>query len=128
MTTAGLVLTGVGALVHVYIWVLESLLWTTDRARATFGTTPQEAAATRSMAHNQGFYNLFLAVLVAVGTVVLATGATAAGASLVFAGAGSMVAAGLVLLTSDRTKARPALVQLTPPLLGVVLLAVGLAA
>ncbi|KQS69092.1 DUF1304 domain-containing protein [Modestobacter sp. Leaf380] len=128
MTTAGLVLTGVGALVHVYIWVLESLLWTTDRARATFGTTPQDAAATRSMAYNQGFYNLFLAVLVAVGTVVLATGATAAGASLVFAGAGSMVAAGLVLLTSDRTKTRPALVQLTPPLLGVVLLAVGLAA
>ena len=39
-----------------------------------------------------------------------------------------MVAAGLVLLTSDRTKTRPALVQLTPPLLGVVLLAVGLAA
>ncbi len=62
-----------------------------------------------------------------VGVVVLAGGATAVGATLVFVGAGSMVAAGLVLLLSDRTTTRPALIQLTPPLLGVALLAAGLA-
>jgi putative membrane protein len=127
MVTAGLVLAGVAAAIHVYIFVLESLAWTGAKARATFGTTPQQARDTRSMAFNQGFYNLFLAVEIAVGVVVLAAGATAVGATLVFVGTGSMVAAGLVLLLSDRSKTRPALIQLTPPLLGIALLAAGLA-
>ncbi|SCX37799.1 putative membrane protein [Klenkia marina] len=127
MVVAGLVLVGVAAAIHLYIFVLESLAWTGEKARATFGTTPAEAEATRSMAFNQGFYNLFLAVEIAAGIVVVAAGATAVGATLVFVGAGSMVAAGLVLLTSDRSKTRPALIQLTPPLLGIALLAAGLA-
>lgn len=59
MIVAGLVLTGIGALIHVYIFVLESLLWTTERARATFGTDRAEAEQTRALAFNQGFYNLF---------------------------------------------------------------------
>ncbi|MEU9820027.1 DUF1304 domain-containing protein [Pseudonocardia alni] len=128
MIVAGLVLTGIGALIHVYIFVLESLLWTTDRARATFGTDRAEAEQTRALAFNQGFYNLFLAVAVLLGTVVFATGARSVGATLVFTGAGSMVAAGLVLLLSDPSKRRPASIQLGPPLLGVLALAVGLAA
>ena len=127
MVVAGLVLAGVAAAIHLYIFWLESLGWTGERARATFGTTPAQAETTRAMAFNQGFYNLFLAVEIAAGVVVLAAGATAVGATLVFIGAGSMVAAGLVLLTSDPTKTRPALIQLTPPLLGIALLAAGLA-
>ena len=127
MLVAGLVLAGIAAAVHLYIFVLESLAWTGDRARATFGTTPEQARETRSMAFNQGFYNLFLAVEIAVGILVVAAGGTAVGATLVFVGAWSMVAAGLVLLLSDRSKTRPALIQLTPPLLGIVALAVGLA-
>ncbi len=127
MVVVGLVLAALAALVHVYIFALESLLWTSPRARALFGTTPQEAQATRAMAYNQGFYNLFLAVAVLVGIVALAAGSTAVGATLVFVGAGSMVAAGLVLLTSDRSKTSAALKQLVPPLLGIVALAIGLA-
>ncbi|RMI09460.1 DUF1304 domain-containing protein [Cellulomonas triticagri] len=127
MIATGLVLSGVAALVHVYIFVLESLLWTT-RARAVFGTTPEEATATRALAFNQGFYNLFLAVAVTVGIVLVATGQTAVGATLVLTGTGSMVAAGLVLMISDRTKTSAALKQLVPPLLGVIALVVGLAA
>jgi putative membrane protein len=49
------------------------------------------------------------------------------GAALVFAGAGSMVLAALVLLFSSPDKARAAITQGTLPLIGVVLLAVGLA-
>ncbi|GHE14055.1 hypothetical protein GCM10011381_38880 [Klenkia taihuensis] len=128
MVVAGLVLAGVAAAIHLYIFVLEALAWTGAKARATFGTTPEQARETRSMAFNQGFYNLFLAVEIAAGVVVvLAAGATAVGATLVFVGAGSMVAAGLVLLLSDRSRTRPALIQLTPPLLGIALLAAGLA-
>lgn len=126
MIVIGCLLAGVAAAVHVYIFVLESLVWTGERARATFGTSREEAETTRALAFNQGFYNLFLAVVTVVGIVVLAAGATAVGATLVLTGAGSMVAAGVVLLLSSPSKARAALVQLTPPLLGVVALVVGL--
>lgn len=127
MIALGLVLAALAAALHVYIFLLESVLWTTPRARSTFGTTAGEAEATKDMAFNQGFYNLFLAILIAVGIIAVASGATAVGAALVFAGAGSMVAAALVLLLSAPTKRRAALTQMTPGLLAVIALAVGLA-
>jgi putative membrane protein len=49
------------ACLHVYILVLEMFLWTGPRARAAFGTTPEFAASTKSLAANQGLYNGFLA-------------------------------------------------------------------
>ncbi|QHC73383.1 MULTISPECIES: DUF1304 domain-containing protein [unclassified Rathayibacter] len=127
MIVLGLVLAALAAALHVYIFVLESVLWTTSRARSTFGTTAGEAEATKEMAYNQGFYNLFLAVVTVAGIVAVAIGATAVGAALVFAGAGSMVAAALVLLLSAPTKRRAALTQMTPGLLALIALAVGLA-
>jgi putative membrane protein len=127
MIIAGLVLASLAALLHVYIFALESLLWTAPRTRATFGTSADEAAATKELAFNQGFYNLFLAIVTAAGVIAVGTGATAVGAALVFAGAGSMVLAALVLLFSSPDKARAAITQGTLPLIGVVLLAVGLA-
>lgn len=127
MVVVGCLLVGIAAAVHVYIFVLESLVWTSDRARAVFGTTPEVAETTRSLAFNQGFYNLFLAIATVLGIVVVAGGQTAVGATLIFTGAGSMVAAGLVLLLSSPDKARAAAIQLAPPLLGIVVLAVGLA-
>jgi putative membrane protein len=112
--------------VHVYIWVLESLLWTTPRARAAFGTTAEEAAATKLLALNQGFYNLFLAIVTAVGIVFVAMCSTAVGSALVFAGTGSMALAALVLLASSPDKARGALIQGTFPVVAIVLLALAL--
>ena len=128
MVVVGLVLAGLAALVHVYIFWLESVAWTTPRARRVFGTSPQEAEATRALAYNQGFYNLFLAVVVVVGIVLVAADHLAVGSALVLAGAGSMVAAALVLLLSDRSKASAARSQGLLPLLGVVALVVGLVA
>jgi len=128
MIITGLVLTGIAALIHIYIFVLESLAWTGPRAAAIFGLrSAEEAQTTRALAFNQGFYNLFLAIAVILGTVLVAAGNTAVGATLVFVGAGSMVAAGLVLLLSSPSKAGAALKQLVPPLLGIAALAVGLA-
>lgn len=126
MLVVGLVLTGIAAAIHVYIFALESLWWRT-RARAVFGTSPEQAEQTAELAFNQGFYNLFLAVLVALGTVLVALDERTVGATLVLAGAGSMVAAGLVLVLSSPAKARPALVQLVPPLVGGALVALALA-
>jgi putative membrane protein len=56
------ILVGLVALIHVYILVLEMFLWTTPRARAAFGTTPEFAEQTKVLAANQGLYNGFLAL------------------------------------------------------------------
>ncbi|TDC59158.1 DUF1304 domain-containing protein [Micromonospora sp. KC207] len=128
MVIAGLVLAGIAGLIHVYIFYLESIAWTGARARAVFGiASPADAERTKALAFNQGFYNLFLAIAIAIGIVLFASGSRTVGATLVFVGAGSMVAAGLVLLLSSPAKAGAALKQLVPPLLGIVALAIGLA-
>jgi len=49
------------ALLHVYFMVLEMFLWTRPFGRRTFGLTPEFAAASKSLAANQGLYNGFLA-------------------------------------------------------------------
>ena len=126
MTALGVVLVALAAVLHVYIFWLESFAWTTPRGRRTFGLGPEEAEATRELAYNQGFYNLFLAVTAGAGAVLLALDVTTVGATLAFTGAGSMVAAALVLLVSSPDKARAAVSQGTLPLLGVLALAVGL--
>ncbi|WP_062132863.1 DUF1304 domain-containing protein [Demequina aestuarii] len=127
MVTAALVLAALAAAVHVFIFYLESVAWTGPRARAVFGTSESEAHATRGLAFNQGFYNLFLAIAVVAGIVLVAVGHTVAGATSVFVGAGSMAAAALVLVLSDRAHAGSALKQGALPAAAVVLLAAGLA-
>jgi putative membrane protein len=126
MIVAALIFAGLAAVLHVYIWVMESFTWTTPRTRATFGTTAEEAATTKLLAFNQGFYNLFLAVVTVIGIVALAQGHTGIGAALVFAGVGSMAAAAVVLLASSPEKARSALIQGTFPVIAVILLVIGL--
>ena len=56
-----MILAGFLGLLHVYILVMEMLLWETPRVRKVFGTSPEFAASTKSMAANQGLYNGFLA-------------------------------------------------------------------
>jgi putative membrane protein len=126
MITAALVFAGLAALLHVYIFTMESLTWTSRRTRATFGTTVEEAETTKLLAFNQGFYNLFLAIVTVVGIVAIVLGHGGIGAGLIFAGAGSMAAAAVVLLASAPDKARAALIQGTFPVIAVVLLIVGL--
>jgi putative membrane protein len=60
MSTVATVLVALVALIHVYIVVLEMLLWTTPRGRAAFGLERDFARATRALAANQGLYNGFL--------------------------------------------------------------------
>ena len=61
MKTAADVLVAVVALLHVYFLVLEMLLWDKPFGLRTFGMTSEKAAATKSLAMNQGLYNGFLA-------------------------------------------------------------------
>ncbi len=115
------------ALLHVYIFVMESVQWTKPRVWKVFGVADQAAAEiTKPMAYNQGFYNLFLAIGATLGIVLFWVGdsgtvADIAGRTLVLFALGSMVAAALVLITSGAKYIRPALIQGTFPLLGFVL-------
>jgi putative membrane protein len=122
---AGLVFAGLAALLHVYIFVMESLTWTSARTRAAFGTTEEEAETTKLLAFNQGFYNLFLAIVTVVGIVIGRFGSYDAAYALIFAGTGSMLAAAVVLFASARDKARAAVMQGTFPLIAIVLMVVG---
>jgi putative membrane protein len=126
MIAAGLVFAALAAILHVYIFVMESLTWTSPRTRATFGTTAEEAETTKLLAFNQGFYNLFLAVVSGLGIAAIILRHNAVGAALIFAGVGSMAAAAVVLLLSAPEKARAAVTQGTFPVIAIVLLLLGL--
>jgi putative membrane protein len=129
--TTGLVLAGLAAALHVYIFFLESLAWTRPSTRAVFGTSAEEAEATRELAYNQGFYNLFLAVVTVVGIALTVaesdTELDEAGPVLVLAGVGSMLAAAIVLVASNPARASAAVKQGLVPLLAVVAVVLGLA-
>ncbi len=127
MIITGLVLAAIAALLHVYIFALESVLWTKPAALKTFGTSSEEAEATKELAFNQGFYNLFLAIVTVIG-IILVGPAAGVGYALVFAGTGSMLAAALVLFVSSPGKRAAAIKQGTIPLLAVAVLAIGLLA
>ncbi|SEJ52963.1 DUF1304 domain-containing protein [Demequina mangrovi] len=127
MLVATCVLAVLAALIHVGIFWLESLAWMRPETREVFGIASEhDAQVTRALAFNQGFYNLFLAIVTSVGIVLLATGSTAAGAALVYAGCGSMTAAALVLVSGSRRYARAAALQGVVPLLAVLALTVSL--
>jgi putative membrane protein len=121
---AALVVAGLAALIHVYIFVLESLRWTVPSTRRTFGVSELQAEQSKDLAFNQGFYNLFLTIAVAGGIVVTAVGDHRVGITLVFVGAGSMLAASLVLVARSPKLLRAALVQGLLPLVAIVLLVV----
>ncbi|SEH83049.1 putative membrane protein [Mycolicibacterium rutilum] len=124
MGFAGLFFAALAALLHVYIWVMESFTWTSRRTRATFGLTEEQALATKELAFNQGFYNLFLAIVTAAGIIIGGIGYNYVGIALIFAGVGSMLAAAVVLLVSSPEKARAAVVQGIFPLIAIVLLGI----
>ncbi len=119
-----LIFAGLAALLHVYIFVLESVRWTQPKTWKVFGIADQQTAdATRPMAYNQGFYNLFLAVGAAVGIVfwIINGIGDVAGRTLLIFSLGSMLAAALVLVTSGAKYLRPASIQGTLPLIGLIL-------
>ena len=65
---------GFVALLHVYFLVLEMFLWDRPFGRKTFRLTPEFAAASKSLAANQGLYNGFLAAGLIWGLVLGAAG------------------------------------------------------
>ena len=127
MILASLLFAFLAAALHVYIFTMESLTWTTPATWKRFGLASQaDAETTKPLAYNQGFYNLFLAIgaFIGVGCVALGPEASAqhvVGWTLVFSCCGSMLLAAAVLALSGKKYLRPAVAQGATPLLAVVL-------
>ena len=134
MILASLFFALLAAVLHIYIFTMESITWTKPATWKRFGVASQaDAETTKALAYNQGFYNLFLAAgaLAGAGFVALAPEdpvLAAAGWTLVFSSCGSMLLAALVLALSGRKYLRAAATQGATPLLAVVLGVAALAA
>ena len=122
MAVIASIFVALAALLHGYIFVLESVRWTNPRTWKTFNVPSQEQAEVlKPMAYNQGFYNLFLGVGAAFGLIRFWSGSEVAGVTLVLFTTACMVLAAAVLTTTGRGYVRPALIQGTLPLIGFVL-------
>jgi putative membrane protein len=62
------------ALLHAGFLVLEMFLWTTPFGLKTFNMTPEFAAASATLAANQGLYNGFLAAGLVWGLIARSNG------------------------------------------------------
>ena len=70
------IIVGIVAVIHVYILVLEMVLWEQPIGLRTFNMDADFASATRVMAANQGLYNGFLAAGLGWGLLAGADGYT----------------------------------------------------
>jgi putative membrane protein len=121
MQPIGIAAAIVAALIHVWFFVLESLWFSRPAVWARFGlASDDEARTVRSFAFNQGFYNLFLAVGVAIGLLLAGTGDPVSGRAIVLFACGSMVAAGVVLVLHNRSFLQAALIQVVPALVAIM--------
>ena len=107
--------------VHVLIFCMESLWWTSPKVRARFRQTPEQAEATRLFAFNQGFYNLFLAVGTFAGLALVLVGHPDSGLTLVSWNCLFMLGAAIVLAASAPQMRRGALIQGAAPFLFLLL-------
>jgi putative membrane protein len=57
------------ALLHLYFLILEMFLWDKPAGLKAFGQTPEQAAASKVLAANQGLYNGFLSAGLLYGLV-----------------------------------------------------------
>jgi len=111
----------VAGTVHVVIFGMESVWWTTPEVRARFRQSPEQAEATRLFAFNQGFYNLFLALGAFAGLGLVLTGYARIGWMFVSWNCFCMLGAALVLAGSAPGMRRGAVIQGAAPLLFLVL-------
>jgi putative membrane protein len=104
---------GVAALLHVVFFLFESVLFKNPKIQKRFHVPAEAAEHVRVWAFNQGFYNLFLALGIALGLVIDSR-------TLVLFPCACMVGAGIVLLFTDRRMARSAAIQAIPPIVALV--------
>ncbi len=105
------------ALMHTYIFFLESIFWGRPKTNKIFGVNEEHATICKSLAFNQGFYNLFLAIGIYVGLILITSGTRPVeGRAFVDFSCASVAGAGLVLILSAKKLRRAGLLQLLPAL------------
>ncbi|MCE9598841.1 MAG: DUF1304 domain-containing protein [Spirochaetia bacterium] len=118
MEIASRIIAALAGLLHIWIFVMESVLWLRPAIHRRFGITDiKQAELMKNVFYNQGFYNLFLAIGALYGAICFNTHPMFAPAIMVFA---CLCGAGLALLSSRRTMARAAIIQGLPPLIAVI--------
>jgi putative membrane protein len=129
VNTVAQIFVALAGVLHLVFFALESVLFRKKSVQQRFLIKSEaEAEAARPWAFNQGFYNLFLALGVVAGLILLLTGGAAeAGFGVAVFGLLCMVLAAVVLIASNPKLARSALIQGAAPLVGVVLLVLGTA-
>ncbi len=116
---------GIAGLLHVWIWIMESILWMDPAIHGRFGVPDLEKAEIlRRVFFNQGFYNLFLAFGALYG-VIFFTRYASARAVMVFTCLCIFGAGCVLLFSAGAPMARSALFQGVPPLLALVLFGLG---
>lgn len=115
-----LIFATLSGLFHILFFALESLLWETEKVRKIFKQEEESIKYTKLLAYNQGWYNLFLAIGSITGVVLSATGQNQdmAKTLIVFCNA-SMVGAALVLISSNKSLYRGAIIQGVPAALAL---------
>jgi putative membrane protein len=118
----GVIFASLAALIHLAIFVLESVIWSRPTTWKRFGVRSQEDAdVLRPMAYNQGFYNIFLALGVVVGILMIGSEAVRQGGiALTIFSLLSMLLASIVLVSSNPRLMRAALFQGLTPLIGII--------
>ena len=117
MLAAALVLAALAAALHVYIFLLEAVLFARPEVHRRFRTRTEDVPAVRPWAFNQGFYNLFLAIGAILGVVLVVAGNGATGWTLVVFSTASMLGAAVVLAGTGRRYLNSAFVQGSLPLI-----------
>ena len=112
------------ALLHYYIFYLELLAYGKPAFNRTFRIPEAELPIVRAPFNNLAIYNLAIAVFATLGLLirVLSNGEFGQGVAtgLLFASLGTALMAGVYLFISQNNKRRPALIQATPALLGLI--------
>ncbi|MBM9499530.1 DUF1304 domain-containing protein [Leptospira sp. 201903071] len=120
------ILAGIVGALHVWIFLMESVLWMRPAIHRRFGVTDKKLAeAMKGIFLNQGFYNLFLAIGALYGALFFEVHANYAPAIMIFSCL-SVFGAGLVLFASKPAMARAAIIQGLPPLIAIALIGVSI--
>ncbi|WP_062208230.1 DUF1304 domain-containing protein [Demequina oxidasica] len=120
MTTVAVIFAAFAGLMHVGIFLAESVFWKRPAVYKTFGAGDAETARIQATVfYNIGFYNLFLGLGTLAGAWMLADSGAIA---LVVFPCLFMVGAGLVLVTKNPEMWRAALGQAIPPAIALLAL------
>lgn len=109
----------IAGLIHIYIFLMESILWGKPRINKVFGMTSEQAENNRLFAFNQGFYNLFLALGAIFGSIMVINNSSPTAVTLMVFSCACMFGAACVLFFSAKKLLRPALIQGIPPLIAL---------